>query len=367
MVVLVLAGLMVGTVGLLPHIRPSGQLILLVFLPALLFEASLSFDPEALRRVNMLIVVLAVPGLIVSALIIGCALSWLLPITLAAAVVFGAFISATDPVAVVGIFRRLGVARTLIAAMEGESVLNDGTAVALAAAVLPAAIGEHFNLPLAAVQFVVSILGGMVVGSGFGFVLSRLLLRVTMPALETASTAVLAYGTYIVATVIGGSGIIAVATAGLVFGTYGRRHGLSPAARETLDTLWSLVASVANALLFFFIGLTISLSELWNRAGYVAVAVIVVLVARAAIAYSVSMLMPRVSLRHGHVLFWGSIRGGVAIAVALSLPASVPDGDLIRTLTFGVVLFTILVQGSTIEPLTRRLHLRTHEAARAMG
>jgi monovalent cation:H+ antiporter, CPA1 family len=356
-VALVLVGLLVSAAGLFHDVRPSGEVILLVFLPPLLFEAALDFDVEALGRALPEIIILAIPGLVVSAALIGVVLAHLTPLPIWPALLFGALISATDPVSVVATFRQLGAPADLSAIVEGESVLNDGTAVTLAAVLLTAAQTGHLDVGNTLLHFSYSLAAAVAIGSATGLALSLGTRLLNDDLVETTLTMVLTYGTYLSAEHAGASGIIAVVCAGLVFGTLGRRFGLTIESRRLLDGFWRTVGFLANAILFILIGLEVRVGVLWHELGWVLPAIAIVLVARAAIVYFLTLTMHRVHLAYGHVLFWGGLRGGVALAVALSLPASVPGHSLILGLTFGVVLFTILIQGLTIEPLVRRLGL----------
>lgn len=366
----VTVGVVASLFGVLQNLRPTGSTILLIFLPPLLFEAAMNFDVSALRRATIAIVLLAVPGVVVSAALIGLPIAAITPLAIWPALVFGAFISATDPVSVVALFRRLGCSTYLTAIMEGESVLNDGTAVALSTALLAAATTGRLQVVPAILQFIFAVTGGGAIGMALGYALSRATKLLDDHLIETTLSTTLAYGSYLLADYIGASGIIAVVGAGLVFGTYGRRAGLSAESREFLDDFWTYLAFLANAVLFILIGLSVRIGDLWAQLPWVLVAIAIVLVVRAVIVYAITLSLHRIRLRYGHILFWGGLRGGVAVAVALSLPGSLPGRHLILTMTFGVVLFTILVQGLTIETLARRLKLvpnRHVEASAAAG
>lgn len=360
----VLVGLIASAFGVLNELRPTGATILLIFLPPLLFEAAMNFDLTQLRRGTIAIVLLAVPGVVVSAVLIGLPLAALGALAVWPALVFGALISSTDPVSVVALFRSLGCSTKLTAIMEGESVLNDGTAVALSTALLAAATTGRLQIATAAFHFTYAVIVGAGVGIALGYALSHVTRLLDDHLVETTLSTALAYGSYLLSDSIGASGIIAVVCAGLIFGSYGRRSGLSKTSREFLDAFWSYLAFLANAFLFILIGLSVRVGALFSHIEWVVAAIIIVLAARAIVVYTVTLTLHRISLRHGHILFWGGLRGGVAVAIALSLPASLPGRGLILTMTFGVVLFTILVQGLTVEPLARHLNLLPPRARR---
>ncbi|HEX8918831.1 MAG TPA: cation:proton antiporter, partial [Chloroflexota bacterium] len=234
-------------------------------------------------------------------------------------------------------------------------------AVALAATLLAAAETGRLMVGPAVGGFVYSVAAAVVIGSLAGLVLSVGTRLLDDELVETALSGVLAYGSYMAADSLGASGIIATAFAGLVFGTVGRRFGLSEQTRLFLDGFWRFAAFLANAVLFILIGLEIRLPVLQHQIQWVLPAIVVVVLARALMVYTLTLMMHRVSTADGHVMVWSGLRGGVAIAVALSLPATIPGHNLILALTFGVVLFTTLVQGLTIEPLARRLGLVTDQ------
>lgn len=356
-VALVLVGLMVSGAGMLSGVHATSDVILLVFLPPLLFQAALEVNVHALGRALPEVIALAVPGVVVSAALIGGVLAWLSPLTLWPALLFGAFISATDPVAVVAGFRRLGAPPYLTSVIEGESLFNDGSALVLSGVLLTAAETGHLDVGATLAGFLWAVIGAAVVGVVGGFTISHVTRFIDDHLVETTLSAVLAYGSYLVAESLAASGALAVVLAGLVYGDFSRRIGLSDESRRFLEGFWSYVEFLANAVLFILIGLEIRLTSVWQELHWVVLAVVAVLAARALIVYALTLSMRRLSLAYGHVLFWGGLRGGVALAIAISLPPTLPGQSLLLPLTFGVVLFTILIQGITIEPLAQRLGL----------
>jgi monovalent cation:H+ antiporter, CPA1 family len=349
--------LLVSALGFLPDIHPTSDVILLVLLPPLLFEAALQTDIRAFERTLPLVVVLAVPGVIASTVLVGLVIAWVTPLSIWPALLFGALIAATDPVSVVATFRQLGVPIDLSTMVEGKSLFNDGTALVLSSVLLGAAKTGHFAAGTAALSFVWAIAGALLIGAAFGFALSQATRLLDDPPVETTLSTVLAYGSYLVADQLGVSGAVAVVVAGLIYGTYGRRIGLSAESKHLLEEFWDYTGFLANAVLFVLIGIDIHLSALRGQIGWIAVAVVAVLASRALMVYTLTAVTHRCTWAYGHVLFWGGLRGGVALAIALSLPAAVPGVSLIQALTFGVVLFTILIQGLTIDPLVARLGL----------
>ncbi len=338
------------------------EVLVFLFLPVLVFDAALGLSTRAFFRNLVPILVLAIPALVVSAVLVGLALSLGLDIPLTAALLFGVFISATDPVAVVAVFRELGVPERLLTIVEGESLLNDGVAIVGFNILLAAALGGEVSVGGGGVEFVLVFFGGAAIGAVVGFVAASVLPWLgRLPA--AAFSLAVAYGGFVLAEdVLGFSGITATVAAGLVL------SGLAPsraseAVREVWDELWESLDYVANALLFLLIGLAIAPDLILDNLGAIALAVAVVIVARAlAVVPLVSALerfagIPRVGWRNQAVLIWGGLRGGVALALALALPESLPQRETFVAMTGGVVLATLLLNATTISWLVRRLGL----------
>jgi CPA1 family monovalent cation:H+ antiporter len=338
----------------------TSELILALLVPPLVFEAALHLGWQKLRKELLPVFLLAVPGVLVATLIVGELISLQLGIPLVAALAFGALISATDPVAVVAFFRSLGVDKRLSVLMEGESLLNDGVAVVLFSLAIAAAAGgaEALELGPALLSFVRVAGGGIVVGLGTGFVVAYILERVDDHLIETTLTMALAFGSYVAAESLGVGGILAVVSAGLLVGSVSIEK-MSATTKLTLENFWELLAFVANSAVFLILGLQIKIGDLIDNAPLILVAVVAILVSRAIVVYTVTALSSRFSqpipMRYRHIIFWGGLRGAVSLALALSLTG--PFAQQIQLMTFGVVVFTLLVQGLTIEPLIKRLQL----------
>lgn len=361
-VALVVVGLLITFQSPL-EINLTPELILALFVPPLVFEAAFHLNFAELRRNLPQILVLAVPGVILTTLIIGGVIAWATPLSLPVALVFGALIAATDPVAVVALFRTLGVPKRLAVLMESESLLNDGTAIVIFNLMLVVALTGHFNWAQGAADFVQVAAGGTVVGLALGWLVSRLIARIDDYLIETTLTTILAFGAYLIAERLHFSGVLAVVTAGLVNGNMGPQ-GMSPTTRIVLFNFWEYVAFLANSLVFLLIGLQINIPALLAAWQPVLWAIAAVLVARVVVVYGLSWLMSHwtepIALRWQHVLAWGGLRGAISLALALSLPAALgPDRELLRVMAFGVVLFTLLGQATTMRPLIGRLRIIT--------
>lgn len=360
---LVVLGLLAG--ALLPKgtIEVTPELVLLVLVPGLVFEAALRVDLEDLRRTFAWILLLAAPGVLVSALIVAAVLLVATGLRFELGLVVGAMVAATDPVAVIATFRRLGVSRRLATLVEGESLANDGTALVLFAATI-AAIDGRTSVAETALDVVIAVVASVGIGLAAGWLASRLLALVDDHPIELTISIAAAYGTYLVADGLEQSGIIATVVAGLVIGTHGRAVGLSPRALETLDVVWELIAFLLTAFAFLLVGLAISPGDLAGEAGPILWGLVGVVVARVVVVYGLvggtarllgeRSHLPRPPLGWLHVLFWAGLRGAVAVAMALSLPADFPQRALLQQITFGVVLFTLFVQGATAELVVAR-------------
>lgn len=361
-VALVIVGLLITLQSPLDF-ELTPQLILALFLPPLVFEAAFHVSIRDLQRNLPAILVLAVPGVILTTLIVGGILTFGTHLSLPAALVFGAMIAATDPVAVVALFRTLGVPKRLALLIEGESLLNDGTAIVVYNLVLVVALTGQFNLVKSVADFLRVSVGGTVVGLILGWLISLLIARVDDYLIETTLTTVLAFGSYLIAEQLDFSGVLAVVAAGLVNGNIGPQ-GMSPTTRIVLFNFWEYVAFLANSLVFLLIGLRVNIPAIIAAWQPVLWAILAVLVARLVVVYGLSWVIKRVTepipLKWQHVINWGGLRGAICLALALSLPSGL-DGErsLLQVMAFGVVLFTLLVQSTTMKSLINRLNIIT--------
>ena len=372
-VALVLVGLAM-TIRRPLDIRITPELILSLFVPPLIFEAAFRLDLRLLRDSLQPILLLAVPGVLVTALLVGGMVALGTGLPFATAVVFGALIAATDPVAVVALFRELGVPRRLAVAVEGESLFNDGTAIVLFRIAVVVALSGSFDLVDGLLDFLQVAVGGMAVGLALGWLAAQLMARIDDSLISATLTTLLAYGAYLLAEQLHVSGVLAVVVAGLVAGNLGTAQ-TSPTTKNMIFTLWEYLAFLANSLVFLLIGVEVDPTQLVTKLGPIAVAVVAVLLSRAAVVYGFSWLSSlgkdrRLRMRPSwrHVLFWGGLRGAISLALAISLPDALADREALLAMAFGVLLFTLMVQGTTIQLLLRRLgliqqpeHLLEHE------
>ncbi len=364
---LTLVGLLIGVLGIGPEIKETGfshDLIFFVFLPPLLFHGAFHMNLNSLLEQFWPIVCFAVPGVIVSTLLVGGVVGWLGGISsMMVAILFGALISPTDPVSVLALFKELGAPEDLKTIVEGESLFNDATGVVLFTILLKAVLGDQgFGFGQAVYEFVKVSVGGLLLGAILGWIVFRIMRHIEDHLLENALCLVLTYGSFWLAEVTHFSGVIATVMAGLMIGNYGRRLSMSDKTTETVETFFESIGFVINSLLFILIGLElreVPANIVWMT---VFVAIGAMLIGRAAVAYSFYWLLNQVGTkrprRWKHILFWGGLRGSIPIALLLQLPDEgvlVTWRPVLLVAGFGCVFFSLVVQGITMGPLMRKL------------
>ncbi|MDQ2766979.1 MAG: cation:proton antiporter, partial [Gemmatimonadota bacterium] len=371
-IALVVVGLLLGTFGSLDAPPLDKELLFDIFLPGLLFEAAYHLKSNEFWRNKFAIIVLAVPGVIVSigltALLVLAAKSagWLSAIGWRQALVFASLIAATDPVAVVALFRELGVARRLQVLVEGESLLNDGTSVVLFTLAVAIATGGPSQVPspLGLLgKFVLMVGGGVIVGLLFALGVTWIMRRVDDAATEITLTMIAAYGSFALAESLGVSGVIATVAAGMLCGSYAERMAMSAATRDAVVGFWSYVSFMLNSIVFLLLGLQVHVRALAAAWLPILLAYLAVAIGRSIMIFGVSALLrpTRERLEEGwsFILMLGGLRGALSMVLALSLPADFPARTEIVTLTFGVVVISILLQGSATAIAVGRMTRRT--------
>jgi len=359
---LLLVGLGLATLDV-RLVNLSPELILFIFLPPLLFEAAWNIKWSNLKRDLFPIGLFAIVGVLicVGALFLG--LQQLAGASLATALLVGAGLSATDPVSVVALFRELGVDKRLTTLMEGESLFNDGVAVVAYNLLLGIALGiEQFDIPITISRFLVFVGIGLSIGGLIGFGISFLTQRFDLPLVEQSLTLVSAYGTYLVAEELGGSGVIAVVSTGLILGNFGSRIGMSPRTRLSVSEFWDFVAFFVNSIVFLLIGDQVVFAGLIENLNTILIAIVVMSLARIVSIFGLSAVSnwwagSNITVPNQLILWWGGLRGSVSVALALSVPVTLADREIIIDIIFGVMLFTLLVQGLTTKPLLQALNL----------
>jgi CPA1 family monovalent cation:H+ antiporter len=341
------------------------DIIFILFLPALLFESSININVRRLRENLATILLLAVVGVLVATLITGYALHRVEGVALLPALLFGALISATDPISVVALFKDLGVSKRLAVIVESESLLNDGTSVVLFQIFLGALASGDVNLLSGIRSFAVVTLGGAALGLGLGYLFCKATERVDDPQIEITLTTILAYGSYLIAEHLHVSGVIATVSAGIVTGSYALEVGMSPRTRVALRSFWEYTSFAINSIVFLLIGMEVHVSRFAESWRAILLAIGMVLLGRCVSVYMVGPVSrltgSPIPLRWQHVLVWGGLHGGVSMALVLGLPHNVPRRDEILTMAFGVVAFSIVVQGLTVKPLLRWLRIEAKQ------
>ena len=370
-VALVLGGLALGSVhlpileSLISH-RPdwlTPSVTLVVFLPALLFEGSLKLQVRHLRENFLPILLLATVGVLAATLITGFAAHWVLGLPVLVGLVFGAITAATDPISVLSIFKEMAVPKRLSVIVEGESLFNDGTAAVLYTILVTGIASGTLGIGSGVQNFFVDVLGGVGVGLAMGYGFSKLTQKIDEPQIEITLTTVLAYSSYLIAQSLHLSGVIATVTAGLMVGNLGAKVGMSARTRLALWSFWEYFSFVINSLVFLLIGLQVSIGTLLHAWRATLLAIGTVVLGRILSVYGLvpisNLSGAKVPLRWQHLLIGGGIRGALSLALALSLASTFPYREQILAMTFGVVAFTIVVQGLAIKPLLRFLELAT--------
>lgn len=369
-VALVVVGLVVEETHIVsvPEIEPG--LLLFAFLPPLLFDAAFRLEARELRVVLRPVLWLAVPGVLLTAALVGGATWLLLGVPLGSALLFGSIVAATDPVAVVAVLKSLNAPHRIAVIPEAESLINDGMAITLYTALIGYAVTGHIRASEVVELFGREVIGGIAIGAVLAFVVSRVTATIDDHPLEMMLSTVLAYGSYLVAHEVHASGPLACVAAGFIHGSYGRSIGMSPRTSRLLDDLWEYLGFVANAIVFLLVGFTVHASDLLDEAWAVSVAVVAVLLARFGVVYLTRLVTPAgAAIASGErlVVVWAGLRGALTIALALALPAATPERDLLIAMAFGIVLFTLVVQGLTLPLLVRRVGLTRSAEKPAAG
>ncbi len=360
-VVLVVLGLAAAIVRPSLQIELPPELILTVFLPGLVFESGYRLDVVELRRTFGAVALLAVPGVIITAGVVAAVLALATGLPPDLGFIVGAMLAATDPAAVIATVKRMRAPDRLATLIEAESVFNDGTAIVVFAVALTA-IGSGLSFVDAGVALVATVAFSVVLGVVAGFLASRVINHVDDHLIELSVTLVLAYGTYMIADAFHESGIIATVVAAIVFGVFARGGAMSERSQEAVDTVWEFAAFLLTALLFLLIGLVISVGALVNAVAPIFWGLLAVIGARMLVVYGLvggtsRLIRPpgqRIPVGWLHVMIAAGMRGAVSVALALSLPDSVPQRELLVEVTFGITLFTLVVQGLTLDPIVRR-------------
>jgi Na+:H+ antiporter len=380
---LVLVGLVMGFLPILIRVHLDPNVVLFLFLPALLFEGAWNVEIEQLVADWLPVVLLALPGLALSLMLVAAVMHWSIGLPWLLALLLGAMVSPTDPVAVLSLLRQLGMADRLRTIVEGESLFNDGVGAAafqltlllLLPSLGQAAAASDTSFWMIVLDALWLILGGLALGLAVGWIVARFLRLVDERLIEMTVTFCVAYGVYVLAEIIHSSGLLAVVGAGLVIGSYGRRTGMSERTQEATDAVWEFIAYLANSLLFLLLGIEIGASNftqgfpgiLWALGG--------VIVGRVLMVYTLIPLydlvvrkstqrkqeprrflpLPRtIPSSWRPLLVLSGLRGALSIALVLSLPTTLAQRNVLEDIVYGVVLVTLLGQGLGLRVLLPR-------------
>ena len=355
---LVFAGIALALLPFNSDIELTKQLVFTAFLPPLIFEAAFQLRWRELKPQLPVILTFATAGVLLSAAATTLGMHYLAHWSWAAASVFGILIAATDPVAVIAMFKNSHVHGRIRLLVEGESLFNDATAAVAFVITLVIVSGQSVRVADVATTLLLIVAGSLLCGVAVAAIALLLAGGTDDHLIEITFTTVAAFGSFLLAEHFHLSGVLATLTTGLIIGNVGH-ISISARSRQAVEEFWEYAAFVANSLIFLLIGLRVAHRDYSFVLLPVLIATMVVLVGRAVAIYPLALLFIRSSLRitgrHQHILFWGGLRGALALALALGLPPEMPAREEIITVAFAVVAFSIFVQGMTIVPFMSRL------------
>ena len=369
---LVVAGFLIALLPDSPQLPLSRDLIFNVFLPPLVFEAALQLDWRRFRGELPLTLTLAFIGVGIAAAVVAGGMHWLIGWSWIGAALFGALIAATDPVSVIAAFREMRCLPRVSMVVEAESLLNDGVAAVAFAVLSAVAAGANPSAANIAPAFLWTLGGGVIIGLAVSAAILLIVGRTDDPLVEITLTTIAAYASFLIAERFYASGIISALAAGLMTGSIGPARVFSTHGRDRVSWAWEFFAFLANSIVFILIGMNVASQPIHRLGSAAAVAaILLVLAGRALSIYPLSALFiaSRWRLRPAfqHTLFWGGLRGALALALALAVPVQVPERNAIILTAFVVVAFSILVQGLTMPWLINRLKLARRPAQRAVA
>jgi CPA1 family monovalent cation:H+ antiporter len=354
---LTLAGIGVALAHISLHVELTRELIFTTLLPPLIFEAALQMHWRKLRADAGVIVLMATIGIILAAGVTAAGLRYFAAWPWAIAVPLGLLISATDPVSVIATFKEAGVTGRLRLLVESESLLNDGMVAVLYGVALAVIAGGEVSTGDIAARFFVTVAGALLSGAVVGGAVMLLVGHTEDHLIEITFSAVAAYGSFLLAEHFGCSGVLATMTTGILLGNTTALGAFSAKGRHAVASFWEYVGFVANSLIFLLIGVNLVAHHVLAVLAVACFTIVLVIAGRALAVYgccaAFARTKQRVSLVQQHLLVWGGLRGALALALALGLPADLPQRDTAISVTFAVVAFSILVQGLTITPLLR--------------
>ncbi|WHX89416.1 cation:proton antiporter [Peribacillus simplex] len=332
--------------------------VIFIFLSALLGDASLKLPIDELNRNKKPILLLSFVGTFLTFLIVSFLMYFLLNLSLQQALIFGALMAATDPVSVLSIFKALGLNKRLSIIVEGESLANDGVAVVLFKIALVTTVLSLTGTFEASIEFIKVVIGGILIGGVCGFIASRITSKIDNYLVEIGLSMVLFYGAFDLGEHFHVSGVIAVVTAGLILGTYGKNIGMSDLTHEKMDSFWEIVAFLSNALIFLLVGLEVSSINFLDKGWLIIGSILIVLLARFVAVYFSLAFDKNIPTSWKHVIAWGGLKGSLSIALILSVTPEFEGRELLLAMTFSNVVFSLLVQGTTLKKVVAIVGVR---------
>ncbi len=375
-IALVIAGMIVVTLGLEAPFVLDKNLIFHILLPPLLFEGALHMRLSHLKKNAKVIALLILPGLMLSVFLVAVLLNVFFPaIPLIITLLFAAIIIPTDPASILAFYRDMKVPTKLKSIIEGESVFDDGLAIVLFNVIVGIILiadfsGGRIDVGGEAVlsgigEFLKLSIVGVLLGAAMGYITFLLIKRIDDKFTEVMITVILAFGIFAIAEAMEASGVLAVVVSGLILGNYGTKLAMAPSTRMSLINFWSFLAFAVNSFLFILVGMSVSLQGIWDNALLITASVLLLWFARALMIFLIGKIAnhkkKELPKTWQVTMWWGGLRGAIPIAMALSIPAFLDNGgdfpyiEEIKAATFGVVLATLLIQGLTLRPLLKKL------------
>jgi CPA1 family monovalent cation:H+ antiporter len=362
---LVAAGLALALLPIGFDVRLTPELIFTLFLPPLIFEAAIQIPWKPLRRELPLLGVLVTIGVLLAAAVVAAGMHYLIGWSWLGAAFFAILVAATDPVSVIAMFKEVPVEPRLHLLVEAESLLNDGVAAVVFAVLVVIAGGAEVTVPVVGTKLLATSLGGVLAGAAVSLPLLLIAGRTSDRLVEITLTTLAAFGSFLLAEHFHTSGVLAGLTAGLIIGNVGWAGSISDESRPNILYFWDYAAFLANSFIFILIGGAEAGTPILPVLAAASVAIVLAMLGRAATVYPIALAFRRTSLRvpgpYQHVLWWGGLRGALALGLALAIPVSVPERSQIIPVAFAIVAFSVFVQGLTMAPLVRRLKLLRQE------
>lgn len=362
------SGIILSFIGLIPKIELTHDLLVMVFLPALLFEAALHFSANELKQYASTIVILAVPVVFLTAITIAIVLNLEIKtlglynnLLFTHLLLFGTLISATDPISVITLFKQLGVNKKLTTIIEGESLFNDASAIVLFTATLQIIKSEQIEIFNSILKLITVISGGIVIGIFSGIICNYLITIFRKDKIICiATTIATTYISYIMAEKINGSGILAAVISGLFVGNLNKKKDININTRISIMSFWEYMIFFIISIIFIMMGLEVNINTLIKEISLTIISFITVIMSRAlSIIISIPFLKKIgqvLDLKSSIIILWGGLRGALSMVLVLALDETISNRNLLINMTFGVVMLSVLIQGSTMEMLLKKLN-----------